>query len=175
LGWWLFSKDKLKEAFKGMLALIGWLLRRLCELEGRIKELEQLRHRLEGRLALNSTNSGKLPLTDGLAKAARKSLRTKSGRRPGGQPGPGLAIHAQFAELADRVGAPVPISTLNSGLIAVVDGALRERETFEPPERTLIERVVARCQAERQSSKWWVSSEIDNLLEIASQRGIGCD
>jgi hypothetical protein len=95
--------------------------------------------------------------------------------RPGGQPGPGLAIHAQFAELADRVGAPVPISTLNSGLIAVVDGALRERETFEPPERTLIERVVARCQAERQSSKWWVSSEIDNLLEIASQRGIGCD
>jgi hypothetical protein len=93
LGWWLFSKDKLKEAFKGMLALIGWLLRRLCELEGRIKELEQLRHRLEGRLALNSTNSGKLPLTDGLAKAARKSLRTKSGRRPGGQPGhPGRTL-----------------------------------------------------------------------------------
>jgi hypothetical protein len=39
MGWWLFSKDKLEEAFTGMLALIGWLLRRLCELEGRIKYL----------------------------------------------------------------------------------------------------------------------------------------
>jgi transposase len=93
MGWWPFSKDKLKEAFKGMLALIGWLLRRLCELEGRIKELEQLVHKLEGRLALNSTNSGKPPSTDGLAKAARKSLRTKTGRRPGGQPGhPGRTL-----------------------------------------------------------------------------------
>jgi transposase len=42
---------------------------------------------LQARLALNSTNSSKPPATDGLAKPAPKSLREKTGRRPGGQPG----------------------------------------------------------------------------------------
>ena len=42
---------------------------------------------LQERLALNSTNSSKPPATDGLAKPAPKSLREKTGRRPGGQPG----------------------------------------------------------------------------------------
>jgi hypothetical protein len=102
-------------------------------------------------------------------------LGSNRATRTGNHPERSLAAHAEFAELADRVGAPVHISTLNSGLIAVVDAALRERESFDPSERTLIERVVARCTAERQRSKWWVSSEIDSLLEIATQRGIGFD
>ena len=42
---------------------------------------------LQERLACNSTNSHQPPATDGLAKPAPKSLREKTGRRPGGQPG----------------------------------------------------------------------------------------
>ena len=43
---------------------------------------------LEARLAQNSRNSHRPPGSDGLGKApAPKSLRVKSGRRPGGQPG----------------------------------------------------------------------------------------
>jgi len=42
---------------------------------------------LERRLGLNSSNSGKPPSSDGYRKPAPKSLRTKSGRPPGGQPG----------------------------------------------------------------------------------------
>ena len=47
---------------------------------------------LERRLGLNSTNSGKPPSSDGLAKPATdrkrpKSLRGKTGRKSGGQPG----------------------------------------------------------------------------------------
>ena len=42
---------------------------------------------LEARLNMNSTNSSKPPSSDGLAKPAVESLREKSDRKPGGQPG----------------------------------------------------------------------------------------
>ncbi|WP_326828209.1 DUF6444 domain-containing protein [Parafrankia discariae] len=53
-------------------------------------ELEQARARiaeLEPRVAKTSRNSAKPPRSDGLAKPAPKSLRKKTGRRPGGQAG----------------------------------------------------------------------------------------
>jgi transposase len=63
--------------------LIGLLLR----LEAQVRQLRQQVKELQARLALNSTNSSQPPASDGLAKPAPKSLRTKTGRRPGGQPG----------------------------------------------------------------------------------------
>ncbi|GHV55074.1 hypothetical protein FACS1894216_16460 [Synergistales bacterium] len=42
---------------------------------------------LEIRLNQNSSNSSKPPSSDGLAKPVTKSLRGKSGRKPGGQLG----------------------------------------------------------------------------------------
>jgi transposase len=42
---------------------------------------------LEQRLGMNSTNSSKPPSSDGLAKPKPKSLREKTGRKPGGQEG----------------------------------------------------------------------------------------
>jgi transposase len=57
------------------------------EAADRILALEDKVSELEGRLKLNSTNSSKPPSSDGLQKSAPKSLRVKSGRKPGGQPG----------------------------------------------------------------------------------------
>jgi len=53
---------------------------RIADQDARIAELER-------QLAANSRNSSKPPSTDGLAKPAPKSLRKKTGRKAGGQPG----------------------------------------------------------------------------------------
>lgn len=59
------------------------------ELEARVRQLESVVKELKEQLAKNSRNSGKPPSSDGLAKPKPKpkSLRSKSGKKPGGQNG----------------------------------------------------------------------------------------
>jgi transposase len=87
MGWWPFARNKLKEAWSALLDLISLLLERIRRLEGQVKELRQRNQELTGRLAQNSRNSHRPPGSDGLGKPPPKSLRRKSRRRPGGQPG----------------------------------------------------------------------------------------
>jgi len=63
------------------------LIQMLLRLEAEVRQLRRQVKELKARLALNSRNSSKPPSSDGLAKPAPKSLRQKTGRRPGGQPG----------------------------------------------------------------------------------------
>lgn len=56
-------------------------------LQDRIADLEARLQALEDRVAQNSRNSHQPPSSDGLSKPHPKSLRTPSGRKPGGQPG----------------------------------------------------------------------------------------
>ena len=68
-----------------MVALVGSLIRVVQALSERVQALED-------QLAKNSSNSGKPPSSDGLKKKP-KSLRHKSGKKSGGQPGhPGTTL-----------------------------------------------------------------------------------
>jgi transposase len=60
--------------------LIIQLMVQVAQLTARVTELE-------GRLGMNSANSSKPPSSDGYSKPNPKSLREKSGRKPGGQKG----------------------------------------------------------------------------------------
>ena len=60
---------------------------RIHALEQRVEDLQAQARHLQDQLAKNSRNSSKPPSTDGFQKPAPKSLREKSARPSGGQPG----------------------------------------------------------------------------------------
>jgi len=76
-----------RRLFKLARTCLSKLIDLLLRLEDEVRQLRREVKELQARLALNSQNSSKPPSTDGLAKPAPKSLRQKTGRRPGGQPG----------------------------------------------------------------------------------------
>jgi transposase len=64
------------------------------QLRAEVAELRAENAELKRRLGMDSTNSSKPPSSDSpFVKPAPKSLRRKSGRKPGGQPGhPGATL-----------------------------------------------------------------------------------
>ena len=59
----------------------------LLAVEQQVKDLLEKIRLLEDSQALNSSNSSQPPSSDGLAKPPPRSLRKKTGPKPGGQPG----------------------------------------------------------------------------------------
>ncbi len=72
---------------------VGALIKLVLGLEAKVRALQRQVQELKDRLALTSRNSSKPPSADGLAKPMPKSLRKKTGRKRGGQPGhPGKTL-----------------------------------------------------------------------------------
>src|SRR4051794_7589128 len=108
---------------------------RLAEQDARIAELEQ-------RLAASSRNSSKPPSSDGLDKPAPKSLRGRSGRKPGGQPGHQGRTLRQVA-VPDEVIVHEPDACAGCGAELAAEGAparMIRRQVFDIPKITV--RVV---------------------------------
>jgi transposase len=96
-----------------LLALIGAQARMIEELTARVVELER-------RLGRNSSNSSQPPSQDGLGKPPPRSMRGRSGRKAGKQPGsPGSAL-AQV-EVPDRLVKHLP--SVCGGCAAPLDRA----------------------------------------------------
>lgn len=94
---------------------------------------------LQARGTLNSRNSSKPPSSDGYAKPAPKSLRTPTGRKPGGQPGhPGHTL--QPVEQPDHT-VPIPLDVCPNGCGTKLQNRPQldqlRRQVFELPPQKL--------------------------------------
>ena len=83
-----FKRDYLEKMDKpDLIDLVEILLARLQQLESLVQEQAATIQGLQDQLAKHSRNSGKPPSSDGLKKPRTRSLRQKTGRKPGGQKG----------------------------------------------------------------------------------------
>ena len=112
----------------------------IIELMTQVAQVEQLIARvaeLEARLGMNSANSSKPPSSDGYIKPNPKSLRAKSGRKPGGQKGHEGTNLRQVSE-PDEVEVHSPNRcACGCGLDDVPVDHVERRQVFELPERLL--------------------------------------
>lgn len=103
---------------------------------------------LRARLEQNSSNSSKPPSSEGLAKPAPRSLRRRSGRKPGGQDGhPGSTL-AQVGDPDEVVRhEPAVCAGCGGGLAGASEVAVEQRQVFDlPPIRVRVteHQMVAR-------------------------------
>ena len=110
--------------------LIIQLMAQVAQLTARVTELE-------ARLGMNSANSSKPPSGDGYSKPNPKSLREKSGRKPGGQKGHVGTNLRQVSE-PDAVEVHSPhCCTCGCCLDGVALDRIERRQVFELPEKLL--------------------------------------
>jgi transposase len=97
-----------------------------ARLREQVEALGALVHDLQARLAKDSRNSGKPPSSDGLGRKTR-SLRKKSGKKPGGQLGH-RGETLRLAPLADEVVEQRPVVCVKCQTLLEKDTPVVARE-----------------------------------------------
>ncbi len=130
---------------------------RLAEADGRVEaltaenqKLAEENAELRRRLGQNPRNSNQPPSSEGLGKPAPKSLRGKSGRRPGGQPGHEGRTLRQVED-PDHIKRhePAACGGCGAGLAGALETGVVRRQVFEiPPMRAAVtehQMVIKQC------------------------------
>jgi len=89
------ANARLRELLAERDAEIAALRARVAQAEGLVADLREQVAELAARVGQNSKNSSRPPSSEGLGKPAPKSLRKRTGRKPGrptGQPGETMSL-----------------------------------------------------------------------------------
>jgi transposase len=124
--------DDPRPSYEELAALVAVQAQRIAELEAEIAELRR-------QLGQNWQNSSKPPSTDSpFTKPAPKSLRRKSGRKPGGQPGhPGSTL-TLVADPNERLRhEPGQCAGCGADLVAAPEVGMERRQVFDLPPMTV--------------------------------------
>jgi len=119
------------------------LIHQLC---GQVQQLTLRVRELEAQLAKNSSNSGKPPSSDGPEKPkTNQSLRGKSGRKPGGQPGrEGKTLEAALDPDRVEIHSPMKCSSCHGSLEEIEAAGIEKRQVFDiPPMLVIVTEHVA--------------------------------
>jgi transposase len=108
---------------------VVWLM---AQVQGLVTKVQQL----EARLAKDSSNSSKPPSSDGLGKKPKtSSLRGKSGRKPGGQPGhTGRTLERVSNPDHVEIHSPKACEHCQNNLSEIVAVNVEARQVFDLPE-----------------------------------------
>jgi transposase len=127
-------------------------LRAMVEaLTARMNALEAENAELKRQLGQNSRNSSKPPSSDSpFVKPAPKSLRRRSGRKPGGQPGhPGSTLALVDNPTQRRRHEPGPCTGCGADLVDAPEVGMERRQVFDlPPMRVQViehQLIARRC------------------------------
>lgn len=123
------TREEIHEAYlQGEEAVIALFEQAIGQLAARVQALEEQK-------AKNSRNSSKPPASDGLQKPAPRSLRKRSGKQSGGQPGhKGHTLKAVEQPQHREVHPVSQCAHCQSSLAGVAASAVEKRQVFDLPE-----------------------------------------
>jgi len=121
-----------RPSYEDLAALVARQAEQIARLEAEVAELKR-------QLGQNSQNSSRPPSSDSpFVKPAPKSLRRKSGRRPGGQPGhPGSTLERVADPDSVVRHEPGPCAGCGAGLAEAVEVGVERRQEFDLPPMTV--------------------------------------
>jgi len=128
-----------RPSYDELAVLVMEQARVIAELRERVAALEAENAELKRRLGMDSTNSSKPPSSDSpFTKPAPKSLRRKSGRKPGGQPGhPGSTLALVDNPNERKRHEPGACMSCGASLADAPEVGMERRQVFDLPPITV--------------------------------------